>query len=200
MVHTLVILYDHYEFSLLSENLQVHKVCPSISRITTMAELRQLEFVTSPRGTPQILLDGFLYSKSTTRQTAQPDRHNQTDSTARQTQPDRQHNQTDSTALEMRQQDLQGEVYNSRRCSQECLGPHPSSRKQGMKQHRKEGNVLFNDALNTFYLRLYGVRHMVKNHSDRERGNPLPPHRLLFSISIPRPLLHQSWGTGWNEK
>ena len=27
---------------------------------------------------------------------------------------------------------------------------------------RKEGNILFNDALNTFYLRLYGVRHMVK--------------------------------------
>ena len=32
---------------------------------------------------------------------------------------------------------------------------------------RKEGNVLFNDALNTFYLQLYGVRHMVKDHSDR---------------------------------
>ena len=31
---------------------------------------------------------------------------------------------------------------------------------------RKEGNVLFNDALNTFYLRLYGVGHMVKYHSD----------------------------------
>ena len=30
-------------------------------------------------------------------------------------------------------------------------------------------NVLFNDALNTFYLRLYGVRHMVKDHSDSER-------------------------------
>ena len=30
----------------------------------------------------------------------------------------------------------------------------------------KERNVLFNDALNTFYLRLYGVRHMVKDHSD----------------------------------
>ena len=29
-----------------------------------------------------------------------------------------------------------------------------------------EGNILFSDALNTFYLRLYGVRHMVKNHSD----------------------------------
>ena len=48
---------------------------------------------------------------------------------------------------------------------------------------RKEGNVLFNDALNTFYLRLYGVRHMVKDHSDSEKGNPLPPHWLLFPIS-----------------
>ena len=45
------------------------------------------------------------------------------------------------------------------------------------------GNVLFNDALNTFYLRLYGVRHMVKDHSDSERGNPLPPHGILFSIN-----------------
>ena len=33
----------------------------------------------------------------------------------------------------------------------------------------KEGNVLFNDALNTFYLRLYGVGHMVNDHSDSER-------------------------------
>ena len=48
---------------------------------------------------------------------------------------------------------------------------------------RKEGNVLFNDTLNTFYLRLYGVRHMVKDHSDSERGNPLPPHGLLILIN-----------------
>ena len=34
-----------------------------------------------------------------------------------------------------------------------------------------------------FYLRLYGIRHMVKHHSDSERGNLLPPHRLLFPIS-----------------
>ena len=33
------------------------------------------------------------------------------------------------------------------------------------------------------YLPLYGVRHMVKDHSDSEKGNPLPPHRLLFPIS-----------------
>ena len=50
-------------------------------------------------------------------------------------------------------------------------------------QGRKEGNILFNDALNTFYLQLYGVGHMVKDHSDSERGNPLPPHGLLFPIS-----------------
>ena len=29
-----------------------------------------------------------------------------------------------------------------------------------------------------FILRLYGVGHMVKDHSDSERGNPLPPHGL----------------------
>ena len=44
----------------------------------------------------------------------------------------------------------------------------------------RERNVLFNDALNTFYLQLYGVRHMVKDHSDSEKRNPLPPHRLLL--------------------
>ena len=48
---------------------------------------------------------------------------------------------------------------------------------------RKEGNVLFNDALNFFYLRLYGVGHMVKDHSNSEKGNPLPPHGLLFPIN-----------------
>ena len=51
-----------------------------------------------------------------------------------------------------------------------------------METTERKGNVLFNDALNTFYLRLYGVRHMVKDHSHSERGNPLPPHGLLFSI------------------
>ena len=46
---------------------------------------------------------------------------------------------------------------------------------------RKDGNVLFNDALNT--LRLYGVGHMVNNNSDCEIGNPLPPHGLRLPIS-----------------
>ena len=89
----------------------------------------------------------------------------------------------------------------------------------------KEGNVLFNDALNAFFIYgymegrkemfyltthsthflftviwkegrkemfyltthsthfIYGVRHMVKDHSDSEKGNPLPPHRLLLLIN-----------------
>ena len=33
----------------------------------------------------------------------------------------------------------------------------------------EKGNVLFNDAFNTFYLRLHGVGYMVKDHSDSER-------------------------------
>ena len=37
-----------------------------------------------------------------------------------------------------------------------------------MKEGMNEGNVLFNDALNPFYLQLYCVRHMVTDHSVRE--------------------------------
>ena len=58
-----------------------------------------------------------------------------------------------------------------------------TSRSSVQIERERERNVLFNDALNTFYLRLYGVRHMVKDHSDSEKGNPLPPHRLLLSIN-----------------
>ena len=49
---------------------------------------------------------------------------------------------------------------------------------------RRKGNVLCTDALSTFHLWLYGIRHMVKDHSDNLRGNPLSPrHGLLFPIS-----------------
>ena len=67
-----------------------------------------------------------------------------------------------------------------------CAPSHKQDNNYHVVEHwleRKEGNVLFNDALNTFYLWLYGVRHMVKDHSDSERGNPLPPHGLLFPIN-----------------
>ena len=52
-----------------------------------------------------------------------------------------------------------------------------------LREGRKEGDVLFNDALNTVYLRLYRVGYMASDHSDSERGNPLPTHGLLFPIS-----------------
>ena len=58
------------------------------------------------------------------------------------------------------------------------MGPDNEKRKEG----RKEGYVLYNDAFNTFYLRLYGVEHMVKEHSDSERENPLPPLCGLFKL------------------
>ena len=49
---------------------------------------------------------------------------------------------------------------------------------------RNKGSVLFNDALNTFYLRLYGVRNMVKDHSACEeiRCRHII-HGLLFPIN-----------------
>ena len=37
---------------------------------------------------------------------------------------------------------------------------------------------MFYLSTHSFYLWLYGVRHMVKGHSDSETGNPLPPHGL----------------------
>ena len=72
------------------------------------------------------------------------------------------------------------------------------------------GIVLFNDALNTFYLRLYGVGPMVKDHSDRERGNHIGysfrlAARILLYASSHRhdntyhDLCYTSRG-GWNEK
>ena len=76
--------------------------------------------------------------------------------------------------------------YEHNSVTNKCEGAYTCSVNAYMHVHtegRKEGNVLLNDALNTFYLRLYGVRHMVKDHSDSEKGNPLPPHRLLFLIS-----------------
>ena len=63
-----------------------------------------------------------------------------------------------------------------------CFAKSQPSRERERERER-EKCFLFNDALNTFHLRLYGVIHMVKDHSGSEKGNPLPPHRLLLSIN-----------------
>ena len=39
-----------------------------------------------------------------------------------------------------------------------------------LSKFSKEGNVLFNDTLNTLYLQLYGVRYIVKDHWGSERN------------------------------
>ena len=51
-----------------------------------------------------------------------------------------------------------------------------------MKEERKEMFYLTMPSTH-FILWLYGIGHMVKNHSDSERGNPLPLHGLLFPIN-----------------
>ena len=47
--------------------------------------------------------------------------------------------------------------------------------------------MLFNDALNTFYLRLYGVRHMVKDHSDSENRHIGYSYRLTARVLLYAP-------------
>ena len=56
-----------------------------------------------------------------------------------------------------------------------------------INEGKKEGNALFNDALNTFYLRLYGVRHMVKDHSDSEKRNMGYSFRLAARVLLYAP-------------
>ena len=51
------------------------------------------------------------------------------------------------------------------------------------KEGRKEKMFYLTTHSTHFILRLYGVGHMVKDHTDSEKGNPLPPHRLLLSIN-----------------
>ena len=48
----------------------------------------------------------------------------------------------------------------------------------------KEWNVLFNDALNTCYLRLYGVGDMVKDHSDSEDHIDRIAHTTAFVTPV----------------
>ena len=73
-------------------------------------------------------------------------------------------------------------IYFKKHTSVQSQTKHALARYLHYWRRRKEGNVLFNDTLNTFYLRLYGVRHMVKDQNS-EKGNPLLPHRLIFWLT-----------------
>ena len=65
-----------------------------------------------------------------------------------------------------------------------------------LHHERKEGNVLFNDALNTFYLRLYGDTHIKKDHSEGERGDTHCRHMGYSFRLAARVLLYASPQTG----
>ena len=51
--------------------------------------------------------------------------------------------------------------------------------------HTREGKEMFYLTTHSthFILRLYGIGHMVKDHSNSERGNPLPPLGLSFRLT-----------------
>ena len=57
-------------------------------------------------------------------------------------------------------------------------------------QEGKEGNVLFNYFY--FYLQLYIIRHMVKDHSDSEREKPHCCHIMSYFLLAARDLLYAS--------
>ena len=48
------------------------------------------------------------------------------------------------------------------------MSKHSDSELRPASPKRKQVNVLFNDALNIFYLWLYGIGHKVKDHLARE--------------------------------
>ena len=84
-----------------------------------------------------------------------------------------------------------GQIYLSVvRCYGErggCSGLTPTSQTgyYTYSRGRKEENVLFNDALNT-----YGVRHMVKDHSDNEKGSFRLAARVPLYASSHRQDIH----------
>ena len=51
-----------------------------------------------------------------------------------------------------------------------------------VKEGRKE--MFFLTTHSTHFIYGYMASDMVKNHSDSERGNPLPPHRILLAARV----------------
>ena len=75
-------------------------------------------------------------------------------------------------------------------------GPMRINSCREIKGKRKE---MFKDALSTFYLRLFGVGHMVKDNSDSERGilymHHLPTDRIAHTTAFVKLVIEY-----WNEK
>ena len=51
------------------------------------------------------------------------------------------------------------------------------------REREREREMFYLTTHSTHFIYGYMASDMVKDHSDNEKGNPLPPHRLLFPIS-----------------
>ena len=67
----------------------------------------------------------------------------------------------------------------------------------GRKEGRKE--MFYLTTHSTLYLRLCGVRYMVKDHSNSERKPAAATAARVLLYAPSHTLLYQSWNTDWNE-
>ena len=51
------------------------------------------------------------------------------------------------------------------------------------REREREREMFYLTTHSTHFIYGYMASDMVKDHSDSEKGNPLPPHRLLLSIN-----------------
>ena len=65
-----------------------------------------------------------------------------------------------------REKERERQKKTKKKREKERLREKERERERERERVGEEGRKCFNDALNTFYLWLYGVRHMVKDHSD----------------------------------
>ena len=80
------------------------------------------------------------------------------------------------------------------RISEKIIKYHIYNNIIARKEGRKEGNILVNNTLNTFYLPLYGIRHMVKDHTYSEETHSC--HYMGYSFSLAaRVLLYANPGS-----
>ena len=55
--------------------------------------------------------------------------------------------------------------------------------RKNIQTSEREREMFYLTTHSTHFIYGYMASDMVKDHSDSEKGNPLPPHRLLLSIS-----------------
>ena len=71
------------------------------------------------------------------------------------------------------------------------------------REREREREMFYLTTHSTHFIYGYMASDMVKDNSDSEKGNPLPPHRLLLSINSKGSFIctiPQTGYTGWNEK